>query len=269
MIPSDNKFYSARILERRDLSEDLWVIRVDPGGEFPYRAGQYATLGVVTPEKRYERPYSIVSAPHEKLLEFFIELVPRGQVTPLLHELQAGDQVSLRKAAKGNFTLDLSGERTNHLLIGTVTGVSPFVGYVRSLRQDWNGKENGGAHKLYILEGASRSWELGYSDELEKAAREVPWLTYVPTVSRPWEDKGWSGETGRVDDLIRKYTDRWSLAPGNTKVYLCGHPGMIENVNGIVKRRGWQEDSIKEEAFFVPRDESAGSEDSQKAAAKG
>ena len=64
-----------------------------------------------------------------------------------------------------------------------------------------------GTHRLFILEGASRSWELGYSDELEKVAGEVPWLTYVPTVSRPWEDKGWSGETGRVDDLIRKYTD--------------------------------------------------------------
>ena len=269
MPPLGSKFYSARILERRDLSGDLWVIRVDPGGEFTYRAGQYATLGVVTPEKHHERPYSIVSAPHEKFLEFFFELVPHGQVTPLLHELQVGDQVTLRKAAKGNFTLDLSGERTNHLLIGTVTGVSPFVGYVRSLHHEWKEKEIAGGHKLFILEGASRSWELGYSDELGKAAREVPWLTYVPTVSRPWEDKEWRGETGRVDDLIRKYTDMWNLAPENTKVYLCGHPGMIENVHGIVKRHGWQEDSIKEEAFFVPRDESAGPEASQKAAAKG
>ncbi len=269
MPPLGSKFYSARIQERRDLSGDLWVIRVDPGGEFPYRAGQYATLGVVTGEKRNERPYSIVSAPHEKFLEFFLELVPHGQVTPLLHGLQVGEQMTLRKAAKGNFTLDLSGERTNHLLIGTVTGVSPFVGYVRALQHDWKEKEIAGGHKLFILEGASRSWELGYSDELEKAAREVPWLTYVPTVSRPWEDKEWRGETGRVDDLIRKYTDMWNLAPENTKVYLCGHPGMIENVNGIVKRHGWQKDSIKEEAFFVPRDETAGPEDSRKAAAKG
>jgi hypothetical protein len=44
---------------------------------------------------------------------------------------------------------------------------------------------------------------------------------------------------------------------------------MIENANGILKRHGWQENSIKEEAFFVPRDESARPEDSQKAAAKG
>src|ERR1700674_667485 len=207
MPPSGDKFYSARIVERRDLSDDLWVIRVDPGGEFQFLAGQYATLGVVTPEKRFERPYSIVSAPHEKFLEFFVELVPHGQVTPLLHKFQVGDQVTLRKTAKGSFTLELSGERTNHLLIATVTGVAPFVSYVRSLRREWESAKSSGAHRLFILEGASRSWEMGYSAELEKVAGEVSWLTYVPTVSRPWEDHGWSGETGRVDHFIRKYTD--------------------------------------------------------------
>ena len=97
----DSKFYSARILERRDISDDLWVIRVDPGGEFPYRAGQYATLGVVTPEKRYERPYSIVSAPHEKFLEFFIELVPHGQVTPRLHGSGWAMRSHCEKSPKG------------------------------------------------------------------------------------------------------------------------------------------------------------------------
>lgn len=255
MPPSNNKFYSARILERRDLSDDLWVVRVDPGGEFPYRAGQYATLGVVAPNKHYERPYSIVSAPHEKLLEFFIELVPNGELTPLLHQCQVGDSLTMRKSGKGKFTLDVSGGRTNHFLIGTVTGVSPYVSYARSLYNDWKAGKFDGKHRLYVLEGASRSWELGYSGELEKMAKEVPWLTYVATISRPWEDPQWKGETGRVDDVMRKYAAMWNLAPENTKVYLCGHPGMIENVTGIARRAGWPTDAIQSEAFFVIRDE--------------
>ena len=53
-----DKHYQAKILERRDLSEDLWLIRVDPGGPFKFVAGQYATLGVETPEKRIERALS-------------------------------------------------------------------------------------------------------------------------------------------------------------------------------------------------------------------
>jgi len=252
MPPLGSKFYSARILERREISDDLWTFRVDPGGEFPYRSGQYATLGVVTPEKHHERPYSIVSAPHEKYLEFFFELVRHGQVTPRFHNSRVGDEITLRKTAKGNFTLDLSGGRANHFLVATVTGVAPFVSYVRSLYHEWETAKSSGTPRLFIIEGASRSWELGYSAELEKIAGEVPWLTYVPTVSRPWEDDGWSGETGRVDDLIRKYSDMWSLTPGNSKVYLCGHPNMIENARGIVRRRGWQQNAIQAEAYFVP-----------------
>ena len=91
LAPAGDKHYEAKILERRDLSEDLWLIRVDPGGPFKFLAGQYATLGVDRDGKRIERAYSIVSSPYEDGLEFFIELVPQGELTPKLYQLQVGD----------------------------------------------------------------------------------------------------------------------------------------------------------------------------------
>src|SRR6266851_6798573 len=45
MAPVSDKHYEATILERRELSEDLWLVKVDPGGPFQFKAGQYATLG--------------------------------------------------------------------------------------------------------------------------------------------------------------------------------------------------------------------------------
>jgi len=60
-VPASDKHYAARIIERKDLSEDVWLIRVDPGGPFQFRTGQYATLGVDHKDKRIERAYSIVS----------------------------------------------------------------------------------------------------------------------------------------------------------------------------------------------------------------
>jgi ferredoxin--NADP+ reductase len=259
MPPLSDKFYQARIVERKDLSADLWIIRVDPGGEFRYQPGQYATLGVVDSQRHHERAYSIVSAPHEELLEFFIELVPQGELTPLLYPLQVGAEMTLRKAAKGRFTLDTTSGRKNHLLLATVTGIAPFVSYVRSLHR--RSKEGGFSsdHKLSLVQGASRSWEFGYNEEMERIAAEVPWLTFVPTISRPWEDAAWKGETGRVDDLIRKYTDSWGLTPDNTSAYLCGHPSMIENGKGILQRRGWKKESMKEEVYFIPAKDTAAS----------
>ena len=61
-----------------------------------------------------------------------------------------------------------------------------------------------GQHRLFLLDGTSRFWELGYREEMERFAADVPWFTYVSTVSCPWEVKSWSGETGRLDDLVRK-----------------------------------------------------------------
>jgi ferredoxin--NADP+ reductase len=258
LAPSSDKHYQATILERRDLSEDLWLVKVAPGGPFSFKAGQYATLGVDYDGKRIERAYSIVSSPYEqKWLEFFIELVPQGELTPHLYKLQPGDKLLCRKIAKGRFTLDLRSGRTNHLLLATVTGLAPFVSYVRTLYKDWKagGSPMPGNHKLFCLQGGSHSWEFGYRDEMEKFAAEAPWFKYVTTVSRPWEDANWRGETGRVDDLIRKYNDIWGLRPEDTTGYLCGHPNMVENGRGILARAGWKKDQMFEEVYFQPAKE--------------
>jgi ferredoxin/flavodoxin---NADP+ reductase len=251
MQASDDRFCRPRIAKRVDLAPQLWIIRLQVEGDFPFLPGQYATLGVEGPDnKRWERPYSIASAPHEREIEFFLELVPGGELTPRLYELKDGDQLLMRKTPKGRFTLDFQSGRTNHLLLSTVTGIAPFVSYVRSLNRDWKEGRFRGEHKLFLLNGASRSVEFGYRQELAGVAAEVPWLKYVPTVSRPWEDSQWNGETGRADDILRKYADQWGLNGKNTIAYMCGHPEMIEHSKGILKRIGFSKDSMKEEFYW-------------------
>jgi len=252
-ISGEDKFHRATIVQRRDLGADLWVIRVQASGEFRFLPGQYATLGLQGVQKRSERPYSIVSSPYENEIEFFFELVPQGELTPLIYGLQPGDEMLMRKVPKGRFTLETKTSRGNHLLVCTVTGVAPFVSYVRTLYRDWKEGRFTGEQKLFLLNGASRSWEFGYAEELQQAAAEVPWLKYVPTVSRPWDDSKWQGETGRVDDLLRKYTDLWGLKGSNSVGYLCGHPQMIENAKGILNRIGFTREFLKEEVYWVPK----------------
>ena len=252
MRSAEDRFFRARITHRDEFAPDLWRIKLDPGGEFHFVAGQYATLGVEVTGKRIERAYSIVSSPYERELEIFFELVEHGELTPQLHKLQVGDELSLRKIAKGRFTLDLPSGHRNHLLLATVTGVAPYVSYVRTLHADWKENRFPGEPKLYLIQGASRSGEFGYRDELERIGNELPWLTYVPTISRPWEDPEWRGETGRVEDVIRKYTDQWKLDPADTTGYLCGHPQMIELGMGILLRRGFAKISLRQEVYWIP-----------------
>jgi len=252
MAMPDDKFYRATITKRVDFSPDLWSIRIVPGGEFRFQPGQYATLGVEAAQKRMERPYSIVSSPYESEIEFFFELVPHGVLTPELYKLKAGDELLMRKAAKGRFTLDLSSSRKNHLLVSTVTGLAPFTSYIRTLSRDHNEGKFPEGQRLFLINGASRSWEFGYHYEITKIASESPWLCYVPTVSRPWEDPSWRGEVGRVDDILRKYSDQWGLTPENAIGYVCGHPEMIEHAKGILKRLGFPKEALREEIYWVP-----------------
>ena len=277
MAVSADKFLTATITSRREISADLWAIRVDTGAPFPFAAGQYATLGLAGPDGLIERAYSIASSPYEPELEFFIELVPAGALTPLLYRLHVGDTMSVRKAPKGRFLIDVSTGPAeapasaprataspesrapspesrapkDHLFLCTVTGVAPFLSLVRTLAQDARDGKPPSDSRLFLIEGASRSSELGYNDELEQLARELPWLTYVPTVSRPWDDAGWSGEVGRVDDVIRKYADQWIPDPMRGMAHLCGHPSMIEHGKAILGRRGWPKNRLKEESYFI------------------
>ena len=229
MRTAEEKFYQARITRREEFSPGLWKIHLDPGGEFQFVAGQFATLGVQTSQKLIERAYSIVSSPYERELELFIELVPAGELTPLLYALPVGAHISLRKAAKGRFTLDLKSGHKNHLLLSTVTGVAPYISYMRTLYKDWSDNRFPNDIHLYLINAASRSWEFGYHDELEQLASK-----------------------GRVEDLIRKYKDQWKLAGSDTTGYLCGNPQMIELGKGILFRCGFAKESLKEEVYWIP-----------------
>ncbi len=240
----------AKCMERLDLTPDLAIFKFKPEIEFSFTPGQYATIGMEDGGRLIERPYSIVSSPHEELLELFVELVPEGELTPLLfHKLRVGDFVTLRPRAKGRFTLDPGSRR--HLMICTVTGIAPFISMIRTYREEIGRLKIHPHLEFFVMQGASRSWEFCYKDELEQLAHEAPWLKYVPTVSRPWEDTAWGGETGRVETHIQKYVAEWGLHPDDTTAYVCGHPGMIKNAKTLLTTLGFPKEKLREEQYWT------------------
>ena len=234
-------FPKAYLVERRDVTDDLMVIKLEPeeGGTFGFRPGQYCTLGLGP----IERAYSIASAPHESSLEVFVELVPDGELTPLMWNLQPGDAMSVRPRAKGIFTMDQKAH--HHFMLSTVTGVSPSVSMVRDYL--FNGREG---HKFYVLLGASYQDELTYDVEFAELAERYPGVvSFIPTVSRPDDprNEGWDGQTGRVNAIAENYLDELHLPKDDTLVYACGHPGMIEDMKTKLPPQGWR---FKEERFW-------------------
>ena len=151
----------------------------------------------------------------------------------------------------GKFVLDQ--KKTHHLMVATVTGVAPYVSILRTQKIRLE-KEKENPHRFLVLQGASYPKELeGYQEELTQLSQETDWFTYIPTISRPWEATEWKGETGRVDDLVRKYSDSLGFTHKNSVAYVCGHPDMIEHVKGMLSRARFDKEQLKEEKYFQIR----------------
>jgi ferredoxin--NADP+ reductase len=250
-------YLRARVVRREAVTDDLAVFHLRPEQPLAFEPGQYVTLaaqpdgGVVV-----KRAYSVVSDPAEADLELFIECVAGGALTPCLFGRHEGDEVWVRRRVVGHFLLDA--RRTRHVMVCTVTGIAPFLSMMRAHRRARAAGADLPDHRFLVLFGASRAEELGpYRAELDALATEG-WVDAVPTVSRPWDNPGWTGEVGRVNDVLRKHLDRLGWA-GQAAVYACGNPDMIEAVKGIARRAGVDAADIHEEKYFTAPAEAAGS----------
>jgi len=245
------QFLTARVAKRKDLTDDLFILWLDLGesrDDFTFKPGQYCTIGYPEMGKGYLKPYSIVSAPHEPLIELFVEFIyPEhgGILTPHLHKLKVGDTLSMLPRPKGVFTFEP--DFRNQVMVSTVTGVVPYV----SMLRDYIRKGNSG-HRFFVLQGASYWNEFGYFRELyDLSLRSIDVdglsIIYIPTVSRPDEERNakWRGVTGRVNVILGRFL--WGLSPENSIVYACGNPGMIEDVKARLLPKGWR---VEEERFW-------------------
>ncbi len=251
---------NARVLHRQDASDELLILRVAPEGwDLPaFIPGQFAVLGLPygaprcdlsdpepedgrDPAALIRRSYSIASSSHQReYLEFYVTLVRSGELTPRIFALREGDPIFLGRKITGLFHIDKVPEEQHVVMIGTGTGLAPYMSMLRTRL------ECGSRRRFAVLLGARHSWDLGYHGELATLAQRCPNVTYLPTISRPSaEPVPWGGRTGHVQrlwadgDLERAWGFR--PAPGNSHVFLCGNPAMIIEATGMLEAEGYTE----------------------------
>lgn len=228
----------ATIVRRQDVTADLFVLWLKPDTPFSFASGQYITIGT----NGIERPYSIASAPYEPLIELFIERVAPeqgGRLTPVLHALKVDDTLTMRPRARGRFAWQP--RVTNHVMVATVTGIAPYVSMIRQFVHD-HADSGFAGHRFFVMHGASYRDEFTYDAELRVLSeRYSDTIHYLGSVSRPSDPRnaGWSGATGRINLLVEDHLARWSLPVADTVVYLCGNPGMIDDVEARLAPKGW------------------------------
>lgn len=249
-------FPFATIVGKKDIAAGHFLIWLKPQPKFLFKPGQYVTLGI----EEIERPYSIVSAPHEENIELFLEMVPKEleteeSLTPKLYALKEGDRVMLRPTAKGRFLLEENAQ--THVMISTVTGIAPFISMLRSyLHGDYKKKFE---KPLYVFQGSSHVDEFGYYDELMTMAK-AGHIVYEPSISRPADPRNseWKGLIGRINLIAEELFKKNNIQPNDTTmIYLCGNKGMIEDLGNKREKPGKPIGKLiqagfktKEEIFF-------------------
>ena len=275
----------ARLVSRVDLADGLAIITVSLDRDFLFRPGQHATLWLTHRGKTIPRPYSIASSPSQlRQLEFYLNLVAEGQMTPSLWDPEViraletrDDRTSLAVTGpKGRFCLNPDDQR-DLVFIASGTGLAPFVSMLRKFDEDSRKAANFHPRRIYLIHGVSRPAHLGYRAELEGLAtatvdnphRRLAFV-YLPTVSQPRLDPAWEGLTGRAESLLQYDAEskpRLStlettvremlcvlLRPETHAVYVCGHPGTVSNTIRILTARGYRLDSdVMSERFFPER----------------
>jgi ferredoxin--NADP+ reductase len=236
--------YTGRLSRWEEIAEGLAIVGVQAlENPVPFNPGQYATLGLMGPEKLVQRPMSISSSA-DRLDEYevFIRLVEGGEFTPLLWERRVGDPINI-KGAKGKFVLQDDG-RTG-LLVASGTGLAPFMSMIETLR------DRGQTRDLVMLHGVSHDFDLAWRAQLEGlvASGSFP-LRYAGTVSRPQNCPDWTGLTGRVEAIVEGQLDEHRLTPENTTIYLCGNPDMIEAVEAMAAARGFPPEQVRKELYW-------------------
>ncbi len=234
-------------------TDSLFSFRTTRGPGLRFESGQFVMIGLMIDGKPLLRAYSIASAPYDEELEFLSIKVANGPLTSRLRDIREGDQIVVGRKAVGTLLLDNLTPGRNLYLIGTGTGLAPFL----SLIKDPAAYER--YEKVILVHGVREVAELAYSEEIE---RELPQheligemiaaqLIYYPTVTRePFRNRG------RITDLIetgRIFEDIGLpvLDPAHDRVMLCGSPQMLTDMTAILKARGFEEGNSSTPGTYV------------------
>ena len=248
-----SNFLRERVLEVRHWTEALFSFSTTRDPSFRFANGQFTMIGLEVEGRPLLRAYSMASANHEDRLEFFSIKVPDGPLTSRLQHLKAGDPIIVGRKATGTLLLDNLFPGRNLYLLGTGTGLAPFL----SLVKDPETYER--FERVVLLHGCRKVSELAYGEAILKGLAEDEFLgdliatqlTYFPTVTRePFRNRG------RITDLIAsgKLAEEIglpSIGPAEDRLMLCGSPQMIADTRTLLEERGFIEGNHSEPGHYV------------------
>jgi ferredoxin--NADP+ reductase len=246
-------FFEAEVLSVHHWTERLFSFTTEREPAFRFSNGQFVMIGLPIGGKPLMRAYSIVSANYEEHLEFLSIKVPDGPLTQHLQKIVPGDKILVGRKVTGTLVIDNLEAGRNLYLVGTGTGLAPFM----SIARDPATFEK--FERVVLMHGCREVAELAYADLIEK---ELPQheligelirdqLLYYPTVTREA-----FRNTGRITNafetgVLPGALEMPAIDPQVDRFMLCGSPAMLSDMVDWLKAHAFEEGSHSAPGTYV------------------
>jgi len=243
-----SKYKTETVIDVIHWNDTLFSFKTTRDPSLRFRNGEFIMIGLEQEgAKPIMRAYSIASANHEEHLEFFSIKVQDGALTSKLQHLKVGDEVLIGSKPTGTLVIDDLRDGRNLILIGTGTGLAPFLSIIKD-PETYQRFE-----KVVLFHGVRFVNEVAYHKMLSEDLKEHEYLgemiseqlIYYPCVTRERYQN-----QGRITDLMRagKLCSDIGLPPLDPKqdrVMICGSPSMLTETCTILGEKGFEESRKK------------------------
>jgi ferredoxin--NADP+ reductase len=241
------------VLSVRHWNDTLFSFKTTRDRGLRFKNGHFLMIGLEVEGKPLLRAYSVASANYEDHLEFYSIKVPNGPLTSRLQHLQPGDPILVGKRPTGTLVVNNVKPGKRLFLLGTGTGLAPFMSIIRD-PETYERFEH-----VIIAHGVRYVSELGYADYIRGELPQHEFfgdqvqkqLHYYPTVTRePFENQG------RLTDLLEngKLCSDLGLSaldPEHDRAMICGSPSMLDDLVELLESRGFSEGSSHAPAHYT------------------
>ncbi|NKB62354.1 MAG: ferredoxin--NADP reductase [Gammaproteobacteria bacterium] len=252
--------HTEKVIDVHHWSNTLFTIKTTRDPNLRFRNGEFTMVGMEVDGKPLLRAYSIASSNYEDHLEFYSIKVQDGPLTSKLQHIKVDDELLVSKKPTGTLLWDHMKPGKHLYLLGTGTGLAPFL----SIIKDPEVYEN--FERVILVHGCRRVEELTYQALITKELGENEYfgemvrskLIYYPATTR----EGFKTQ-GRITALMEsgKMTHDIGLPDfsiENDRFMLCGSVNMLKSTSELLDKMGFREtrkgefnEYVVERAFVV------------------
>ncbi len=228
-------YIDAEVIDKYLLNDNTILLSIQCEEVLDFFPGQFVNL------KRHDgltRSYSITNrAHHPGHLEFHIRKLAGGEFSEwVLNDLSIGTTIQVSEPKGDCFYVP---ERCDQsiLMVATGTGLAPLSGILK------DALSHGHHGPIQLYHGSRNIDGLYHIDEMRQLAKEHPNFTYTPCLSGDRIPEGFTA--GRVHEVAIQRLPDLAL----WRVFLCGHPEMVMQMQQQAFLNGASPNDIFVEAF--------------------